>query len=71
MLQSKKDEADDENANDETRGILHSQLLEEEPEKPTMTLRHIAKASALKLTMGKRLHDCLFFSEPDTSFAIP
>ena len=53
MLQSKKDEADDENFNDETRGILNGQLSEEEPEKPTMTLRHIAKASALKLTIFK------------------
>ncbi len=53
MLQSRKDEADDENVDDETRGIHHGQLLEEEPEKPTMTLRHIAKASALKLTIFK------------------
>ncbi len=45
MLQSKKDEADNENLDDETREILHSHLSEEEPEKPTMTLRHIAKAS--------------------------
>ncbi len=54
ILQSKKDEADAENADDETRRILHGHLSEEEPEKPTMTLRHIAKASAIKLTLLKQ-----------------